>query len=174
MGLQSLLELTLLNAYFYPIPDFTAAVASPRGLPPAVSRSSFSTPRLGPKGCALDVPKPLPQLPPSDQLPLQLLTAPITLLHLPQLPSQYFTSHRKATSGGRELCLSTVGPPGAEQKVFNNGAVEVVCEWNPSDLSGTVAQTRPHLLFPFWMAPDNCQLSPLGTFQLFPTECGCS
>lgn len=25
-----------------------------------------------------------------------------------------------------------------------------------SDLRGTVAQTGPHLLFPLWMAPDNC------------------
>ena len=29
LGLQSLLELTLLNSYFYTIPDLTGAVASP-------------------------------------------------------------------------------------------------------------------------------------------------
>ena len=82
LGLQSLLELTLLNSYFYTIPDFTAAVAS-RGLPPAVSCISFSTPCLRPKGSAPDVHK--RQLPPSDQLTLELLpTAPITFLHLPR------------------------------------------------------------------------------------------
>lgn len=82
LGLQSLLELILLNSYFYTIPDFTAAVASRR--PPSCRLcASFSTPCLRPKGSTPDVHK--PQLPPSDQLTLQLLpTAPITFLHLPQ------------------------------------------------------------------------------------------
>ena len=103
-------------------------------------------------------PKALPQMSPSP-CPSCLLQASSHCSSFPQLPSHSFPSHRKATSGGRELPLSTVGPPGAKQKVFNNVAVEVVCEWNPSDLRGTVAQTRPHLLFLFWKAPDNCQLS---------------
>lgn len=49
LGLQSLLELTLLNAYFYPIPDFTAAVASPEAslLPSPAVHSLL--PAWGPK-----------------------------------------------------------------------------------------------------------------------------
>ena len=55
--------------------------------------------------------------------------------------------------GGSSVCL-LLGPQGPNKKAFKDTAVEVVCEWNPSDLSGTVAQTGPRLLFPLWMPPD--------------------